>query len=118
MNNNNLYKAINTYQTKVTNLILEDIDLAIKEIKKQNMNPVDAYKYLKRILDDDYEELTFSFASDNEIPLSEEALTKIDEHINPYYLEAAKYAKSKVNELVDKLENDDVIDLYDELKKR
>ena len=116
MNNEILYKAINDYQTTVYNLILEDINLGINEIKKQNMNPVKAYKYLKNILDANYEDLIFSFAASNQVPLSDDVQSKIEKYIEPFYLEAKKYAKQSIIEETKRLETDDLFETYDFVK--
>ncbi len=118
MNNDKLYQAINEYQTKVYNLIMEDINSSIEEAKKRKMNPIETYKYIKTNLDDDYEELIFSFASSMNVPLSESILEKIDNYIDPYYLKANEFAKNEVKKEIDSLNDEEFIEVYDYLQKR
>ncbi len=118
MNNDELYKAINDYQTKVYNLLIEDIDLSISEAKKKKLNPIETYKFIKQNLDDDLEELIFAFAASMNVPLSENIQEQIDNYIDPYYVEANEFAKSEIKKEIDSLDDDEFIEVYDYLQKR
>ena len=118
MDNDKLYEAINDYQTKVYNLIIEDIDLSISEAKKKKLNPIETYKFIKKNLDDDLEELIFAFAASMNVPLSESIQEQIDNYIDPYYVEANEFAKSEIKKEIDSLGDEEFIEVYDYLQKR
>ena len=118
MNNDELYKAINDYQTKVYNLLIEDIDLSIIEAKKKKLNPIDTYKFIKQNLDDNLEELIFAFTATNDVPLSESIQEQIDNYIDSYLLKANEFAKSELKKEIDSLGDEEFIEVYDLLQKR
>ena len=118
MNKELIAKKINEYEMLAYNEIISEINKTIKEAKESNLNPLDTYRLIQSKLESLEEELVSIFPISKQFPLSEDILEKIDGYIDPYANEAMKFAKSKVYKQVDDLDNSDLIDLYDDLKKR
>jgi len=117
MNKSLVLKAINDYEEIAYKEIMNDINIAIKEAKEKELNPIETYKHIKEKLEESEETLCALFEINNDIPLSEPVLTKIYDYIDTYQQDATKYAKRKTLELINNLSDEEYIEFYEKNKK-
>ncbi len=116
MNKDLIRNKINEYEMLIYNEIIKDINLSIKEAKEKNLNPLETYRLIQSTLEKLEQEIISMFPISNQIPLTEDILEKIDEYIDPYLNKANIFMKKEVKDILNELDNDDYMNLYDELQ--
>ncbi len=117
MNKDLVLKAINDYEEIAYKELMNDINIAIKEAKEKNFNPIETYKHIKEKLEESEETLSNLFGITNDTPLSDYTLSRIYDYLDTYLQDATKYAKRKTLELINNLSDEEYIEFYEKNKK-
>ena len=118
MNKDLVLKAINDYEEIAYKELMNDINIAIKEAKEKELNPIETYKHIKEKLEESEQTLSNLFGTTNDTPLSDYTLSRIYDYLDTYLQDATKYAKRKTLELINNLNDEEYIEFYEKNKKQ